>query len=138
MKDQIIFIIGGEPSNHRDDVFDRMLLHLNGLEETKKYKVTIQPYRKMRSIEQNSYLHAVPMKIISEHTGYEIEDLKTYLLGQAFGWEEFEMMGQRRKRPVKRGTSDLNTEEFSWFIEWLSAWAAQELELIIPMPNEEL
>jgi hypothetical protein len=109
---------------------------IDALDSTKKWRVTIEPYRKRRSLEQNSYLHAVPLKVISDKTGYEVDDLKQYLMGQAFGWEEYELFGQMRRRP-RLGTSDLNTEQFAWFIEWIAAWAAQELELSIPMPKED-
>lgn len=110
---------------------------LDALDSTKKWRVTIEPYRKRRSLEQNSYLHAVPLKMISDATGYEVDDLKMYFMGKAFGFEEYEIMGEKRKRPVM-GTSDLNTEQFSFFMEWLQQWAAQELDLVIPSPREEI
>ena len=97
--------------------------------------IQAQRYRKRRTLEQNSFLHAVPLKLICQHTGYEIDDMKQYLMGKAFGWESYEVMGEPRKRP-RLGTSQLNTEQFNWFLEWLEAWASQELGMIIPKPNE--
>ena len=60
-----------------------------------------------------------------------------WLCGQAFGWDEYEIMGEKRKKP-RLTTSQLNTEQFAWFIEWVVQWAAQEMELQIPLPNEEI
>lgn len=111
--------------------------HIGGMPDNVAYIVQVTQYRKKRSNEQNAFLHAVPLKLICEHTGYDIEDMKTYLLGECFGWEEYEMFGQRRKRPLKR-SSDLNTAEFSGFMEWIERWAATELQMIIPRPNEYL
>ena len=102
----------------------------------KQYRVTIEPFRSKRSLDQNAYLHAVPLKIISQHTGFEIEELKEYLLGEAFGWRESTAFGKHRQLPVKHGTSSLRKDEFSWFIEWVIAWASNTLNLRIPLPEE--
>jgi len=115
----------------------KVCVEIGDLDENRAHLVQVSQYRRKRSIEQNAFLHAVPLKLICEHTGYEIDDMKTYLLGKAFGWIEYEMMGERRKRPAKR-SSELNTEQFSFLMEFCEMWAAQELNLIIPRPNEYL
>jgi hypothetical protein len=107
------------------------------LEDNRAWLVQVTQYRRKRSTEQNAFLHAVPLKIICEHTGHDIEDMKTYLLGQAFGWIEYDILGERRKKPLYR-SSELNTAQFSFFMEFCERWAAQELSLIIPRPNEYL
>jgi hypothetical protein len=107
------------------------------LDPNKDWSIEIKRYRKNRSNDQNSFLHGVPLKIICDHTGYDLEDMKTYLLGAAFGWDEYEMLGERRKRPIKR-SSDLTTLEFTHWLEWIERWASEELGLIIPKPNEHL
>jgi hypothetical protein len=99
--------------------------------------VTMEEYRAPRSLDQNAYLHAVPLKLICDHTGFSLDDIKDYLLGEAFGWEEKEVFGKVVHRPLRRSSS-LNTKEFSWFIEWIEQWAAQNLGVTIPMPNEVL
>jgi hypothetical protein len=110
---------------------------LDRLDSSKKWRVTIEPYKSKRTLEQNNFLHAVPLKILCDHTGYDVDDMKHWLCGKAFGWEEYEMMGEKRKKP-RLTTSQLNTEQFAWFIEWVIQWAAQELGLQIPLPNEEM
>lgn len=37
-----------------------------------------------------------------------------------------------------RGSSELNTEEFSSFIEQIKQWASEYLGVVIPEPNEQL
>ena len=115
----------------------KVATHIGGMPDNVAYLVQVTQYRKKRSTEQNAFLHAVPLKLICDHTGYDIEDMKTYLLGECFGWEAFEMFGQKRKRPMKR-SSDLNTSEFSGFMEWIERWGATNLQMIIPRPNEYL
>lgn len=108
---------------------------IDELPSDKPWLVQVKEYKTRRSLEQNSYLHAVPLRMICDETGYEIDDMKAYLMGTAFGWEEYEIMGSPRKRP-RLTTSELNVEQMSWFFEWLEQWASQELGLIIPKPNE--
>jgi hypothetical protein len=110
---------------------------LHALDPDKKYRVSVELYRPARSLEQNAYFHAVPLKIIADHTGYGLDDIKAYLMGKAFGSREVEIAGETISRPLK-GTSDLNVEQFSWLIEWTISWAAQMLGLTIPYPQEEL
>lgn len=120
-----------------DSIRDNALAEIQALNLTRPWVVDIQPYHPKRSVEQNAYFHAVPLKLITEHTGYSLEDMKDYLLMEAFGDEMTEVMGRNVIRPLKR-TSDLTTKEFSWFIEWTAAWAMNTLGLLIPMPNEEI
>jgi hypothetical protein len=115
----------------------KVCAEIGELPSNRAWLVQVVQYRRKRSTEQNAFLHAVPLKLISEFTGHEMEDLKTYFLGECFGWQGFEMFGQQRKRPLKR-SSELNTAEFSFFMEWIERWASNELGMIIPRPNEYL
>ena len=108
---------------------------IDDLPTNRAWLVQVKQYQRRRTLNQNSFLHAVPLKLICEHTGYEIDDMKQWLMGTAFGWEEYEIMGAHRKRP-RLGTSDLTAEQFNWFLEWLEQWSSQELGLILPKPNE--
>jgi hypothetical protein len=97
--------------------------------------VQYEVFRPRRSIDQNSFLHAVPLRMICDQTGMEMNDIKDFLLMEAFGTQEHEVMGRTIVRPTKR-SSQLNTKEFSWFLEWIEQWAVQTLGLVIPKPNE--
>ena len=110
---------------------------IHDLDPDKVWAIEIKEHTKNRSLAQNSFLHAVPLRMICDHTGYEIDDMKTYLLGEAFGWVEFELLGSPRKKPLYR-SSELNRKQFAWFLEWLEAWAVRELDMILPKPNEVL
>lgn len=105
----------------------------------KPLAVEIKPFIKNRSQAQNDFLHAVTLRILSDETGETIENLKEYLLGEAFGWDAVVYLNNREvHRPVKRNTSTLNVKEFSWFIEWCESWAATTLGITIPRPGEDV
>ena len=108
---------------------------IDELPDNRTYVVQVKQYQRRRTLEQNSFLHAVPLRLIVDHTGMEMDDIKTYLMGKAFGTKEIEIAGETISRPLK-GTSDLNAEQFNWFLEWIEQWSSQELGLIIPKPNE--
>ena len=111
--------------------------HINTLDPEKKWRITVEPFVKKRTLDQNAFYHGVSLKLICEHTGYELDDMKMYLCGKFFGWAEYEMMGEKRKKPIKT-TSQLNVEEFTFLIEQTERWAAQELDILIPKPNEDI
>ena len=109
--------------------------YLMELELTKAKEVVIKDYEPKRSLDQNAFLHAVPLKIISSETGHSINEMKEYLLGEAFGWESVTIGEKTFERPLRR-SSELNRKEFTWFIDWIQAWASNTLNLRIPNPNE--
>ena len=113
----------------------RVIDTVNALSEDKRWLVQIQPYNPRRSTLQNNYLHAVPLKMIAEETGHTVDDIKDYLLGEYLGWEVYEILGKKKQRPVKR-SSDLTTVEMVQFCNWIESWAATNLGMIIPKPNE--
>jgi hypothetical protein len=116
---------------------NKCIAALGELSQDKPWQVTVNQYVKKRSNDQNAFLHAVPLRMICDETGNEMDDIKDYLLGTCFGWEEYTVLKARKKRPVRRSSS-LNTLEMKNFIEWIEAWSAQELGMIIPRPNEVL
>lgn len=132
MKQQIIR--KGDLAEHHKVLAHHMI---DELSPDRTWVVRVVQYRAQRSLEQNSFLHAVPLRMIADHTGMEMDDIKEYLMIKAFGSREVKIGSETITRPLK-GTSELNTEQFNWFLEWIEAFAAQELGMIIPKPNETL
>lgn len=108
--------------------------YIENLPINRKWVVEIKQFKKSRSIDQNAYLHGVPLTMICQETGYDMEDMKTYLLGEYTGWVTYEMFGQQRKRPVMR-SHEMNTQQMNNFFEWIMWWASENLNMIIPEPN---
>ena len=94
--------------------------------------VTAEKLRKHRTDAQARYYRGVVLKTIADHCGYR-------------GSEELEALHQemRRRFLPKRGrlnipvsTTDLNTQEMTDYIEAIRDWAATELGIYVPEPNE--
>jgi hypothetical protein len=103
--------------------------------------VTIERAHATRSASQNAYYHGVVVKLISEHTGYSPKEthelLKALHLprdlasdgrnGVLMGAEQYVLGGS---------TAKLNKVEFGEFVEAVRRWAAEEIGLAIPDPQE--
>ena len=122
---------------HKDDHIrrDNACQFINMLDPKKKWSVEIKTYRKVRSVEQNAYIHAVPLKLFSEHTGYTMDEIKEFLCGEFMGWEKHVVMDKPMQRPLKT-TSQMDTLEMTKFIEFMQWYGSSKLNLNIPSPNE--
>lgn len=108
-----------------------------------KVKVTIQMDRADRSEDQNEALWGLAYKLLHEMTGNDAEDLHAYFCGEFFGWVEYEVMGQRRKRPRRTTTKDehgkrdvLDTISFASFFEFIQRRSAETVMVVIPDPDK--
>ena len=88
--------------------------------------------RKQRSLDQNAYWWSVPVAILADHCGYEPDQMHYVLLGEWRGYVD----GSLGKVPRCTSSSKLSTAEFTELIEWVQRWAAMELNVQIPAPNE--
>ena len=123
-------------TNPNHDHFKRQAHDLiDGLNPDIAWKVTAVRSVKKRSNPQNSAYWGIVMKMISEHTGHDVNDLHEFMLGECFGWDEYEIMGKKKVRP-HRTSSQLNTEEFNEYYQWCQQFAATNLGIIIPDPGE--
>jgi hypothetical protein len=121
---------------------------LAGLDPEIPWKVTAEPVKNERSTSQNAYLWAVPNKMISDLTGYEVEEVHEYLLGRHFGWKDKKVPKTPRNPsgvesvPVRTTTTDehgkrsvLSPQQFSEYVDFIQRFAAQKLGLVIPDPD---
>jgi hypothetical protein len=102
--------------------------------------ISITEYRKNRSLAQNRLLH-LWLNEITKHwqnsTGQHIsmDAWKEYLKRLYLGYDVSVMPGGSCVE-LTRKTSKLNTKEFNEFLELVDAYAATELELILPHPDD--
>ena len=120
-----------------------LLAFLDRLPTEKKWRVTVGPYRKRRSLEQNSALWGVAYPAIREATGNDAEDLHTMFCGEYFGWVESEVLGKKKMKPRRTTTRDENgkrnlisTADFMDFYSFVQQKAA-EFGIYVPDPNEQ-
>ena len=107
---------------------------LAALPEDKRYIVEISERKRTRTIAQNRYLWAVAYEVLRQETGQSREDWHDYFLGEFFGWEEFELFGRKKIKPRRR-SSQLTTQEFWEYVEFVQRKAAEN-GIYIPDPNE--
>ena len=98
--------------------------------EGKKVTFELKRFRQSRSTQQNSYYWAVVVKHLSDHTGYDKEEMND-LLKYRFLKEEIAGGG------FKIGSfAELKTLEFEGKMKNIRMWASKEVEVYIPTPRE--
>lgn len=85
---------------------------------------------KQRSNNQNAYYWSIVLQLISDHTGETVEDLHDHFRVR------FLMRGEKFARPVS--TTSLSVSEFEDYLSKIRMFASQDLNVFIPLPNENL
>lgn len=130
MKQTFVLHAGGA---RRPDVAANLVRFIERLSIAKSWRVSIEPYTKTRSSYQNRYLWGVCYRALAEATGQEAGDWHEYMLGECFGWEEYELFGRKRLKPVRR-SSKLSVVEFADYVTFIQSRAA-EYGVWIPDPE---
>jgi hypothetical protein len=86
--------------------------------------------RKQRSLEQNAYYQGVVLKILSEYTGYDHDEMHDALRYKFLAYENVDGL------MTILSTTQLNTKEFEVFLSRIRRWAAMDMGVFIPKPNE--
>lgn len=123
------------PASERSEAIDRLTRFLHQISPDRPIRVEVCQHRKKRSDEQNRALWGVAYRLLADETGNDVNDLHEYFLGEHFGWELIDVLGQQRRRPVRR-SSKLNTVEFSDFYAFIQRRAAELLGVYVPDPGE--
>src|SRR3990167_2095648 len=100
--------------------------------------LNIEKPRKQRSLNQNSYYWGVIIEMIAEEQGIysetEKQDLHFWLMKQFLTLKKITFFGKSEdKDPSSR---ELSTVEFNEYIDKITIWAAEFLNLTIPAPSE--
>ena len=99
----------------------------------KQVECVVRLPRKDRSIDENAYYWKVVVGLISEHTGYTPEEVHEFLKLK-FLSKIIVMAGKDERIP--RSSTSLSTLEWEKWMTEIREWAAQELSLVIPEPNQ--
>ena len=113
---------------------------LHALPGDQAFSVSIQVYKPRRSNEQNALMWVLFDQIIAKGgeamRGWTKDDLKDFLCGEIFGWEEFAVFGRKRLRPI-HGTSGLNKQQMSDFLDSIVRFMAEKgIYLDLPGDHE--
>jgi hypothetical protein len=122
------------PAANRDAAIARVSAFLSACLPGKALRVTVEEVKRKRSDEQNRALWGVAYAALAKETGNNPNDLHEFFLGEHFGWEVYEVLGQKKRRPAKR-SSRLSKIEFAEFYSFIQQRAA-ECGYYVPSPNE--
>lgn len=100
--------------------------------------ITVEKKRATRSLDQNAWYWGVILKLLSEHTGYTVDEMHEYcrerfnpkrlIVQNAVG----EVIDERR---IGQTTTKLNKITFGEYCEQIREWAAADLGVVIPDPD---
>ena len=99
-----------------------------------RFEVRIQKHTKKRSTDQNSLFHKW-MQILAEHTGYTAKEMKDIVVMECLGTRPVSYGGKTVE--VLLETSNLNTMEFSQMMDQVYRWALNDLDCLLPLPEDE-
>lgn len=105
--------------------FAKLRSRLEGFE----VDVVLRRHRKPRSLSQNAYYWAVVVPLLAERAGYDDEEMH-----EALKWRFLQSRGG--DLPSVRSTADLDTVEFTTYIEQVRKLAADFYDLYVPDPGE--
>lgn len=108
--------------------------YINNLDATKiQYVVEIKRIRQQRSHDQNG-LYWMWLSCLSAETGNDKEDLHTFFREYFLGYADKQIFGSVIRKV--RSTSDLDTKQFTDYLEKIKVWAARELGIALPDPKD--
>jgi hypothetical protein len=122
------------PATDRQSIADNLHAFALTALPGKALRVEVSEYRKRRSDDQNRALWGVAYKTLRDATGNDPDDLHTFFLGEWFGWETIDVMGQKRRVPLRR-SSKLTTAEFAEFYAFIQQRSAETVGVFIPDPD---
>ena len=120
-------IEGGQMYLDHVNEYQRLIGHLEG----KQIDLRLGKRRRPRSLSQNAYYWGVVVELFAEHLGYEPEELHDAL--------KIKFLTRRAETPLPTvaSTADLDTAEFTDYIERVRRLAAEQ-GCYVPDPGEVL
>lgn len=118
-----------------ENLRQRAIALLTGLDLSKPWQVTIEPYRKRRSLSQNALMWAWVDEVteyVREHTGHERDEVHDFLKAKFLPKRFVEINGELREVPPT--TTELTTQEMATYMDSIYAWATTGLGLKLPLP----
>lgn len=109
--------------------------YISRLPSDKAFAIEVKPLveKPKRSIKQND-LYWRWLRIIAKETGNDIDLLHKVFCKKFLGYDVAEVMGE--KIAVARGTSKLKVDEMSDYLTNVEAFAATELNIVLPHIDE--
>lgn len=107
---------------------------ISKLDLSKRWKVTVARHQNKRSLNQNS-LYWKWLGIIAQETGHEADELHEYFKAKFLPPVFVELEGEAEA--IRRSTTKLNTQDMSDYMDKVNAFAASQLGIILPQPDDQ-
>ncbi len=107
------------------------------LSPDKPWAITVEPYKKRRSLSQNALMWAWindVAKHVHEATGQDNDEIHEFFKGQFLPRRIIEIGGIVENAPGS--TKDLTTAEMATYMGQIYAWVTSELGLLLPVPED--
>ncbi|MCK5445618.1 MAG: hypothetical protein KAI73_08340 [Rhodospirillaceae bacterium] len=127
-----IFYVGGDPTTYppnKGTVKECLL----GLDLSKRWKITVEPYVKRRSKGQDGLVRIWDGKI-ADFTGDDQASVHDYLVKKFCPVKTITIAGDEVE---VQSTKYLNTQEMSDYMTRMEAWAATTLHFTLPQPENK-
>lgn len=98
----------------------------------KPFRAIFEPFKKKRSLDQNSLLW-LWMSVIEKESQYSAKEVYQFFCQQFLPWIKKEFWG--RETVIIGGSSGLTTVEFNKFLEHIHQFAAEE-GIYLPYPDD--
>lgn len=100
--------------------------------------VTIERQHATRSLDQNAYYFGCVLALLSEHTGYTVDELHAYCK-ERFNAKTLILVNAHGEitdeKTIGQSTTKLNKVTFGEYCEAIRQWAAEDLGVVIPDPD---
>lgn len=107
--------------------------YIEKLTEGKRYEVTVSTVRKSRTVPQNK-LYWLWLNCISAETGNDKGDLHFYFSEKYLPPHEFSIGSVKIVRPIS--TTELDTAQFTHYLEKVQQFVSTEMGIILPVPGD--
>jgi predicted SPOUT superfamily RNA methylase MTH1 len=111
------------------DYPEKFIVRLASL-EGKRVEVIIRKETNTRTSNQNRYYFGIVLAVLSEHTGYEVEQMHDALK------EKFASKRLDNGLMITERTSKMSTVRFTEYIDQIKRWASIEMGCYIPDAGE--
>ena len=95
--------------------------------------ITIEPYKRSRSLEQNALYH-LWVGIVAKETGNDHDDIHEHCRQSFLPPRIVEVNGEIRE--TRRSTASLKVDEMAEYMDKVYAWATGELGIKLPLPED--
>lgn len=128
----------------KDRVLARLIRFIHDWPAKVPCIIEAKRFVRTRSTLQNRALWGVAYKVLSDATGHRDTELHEYFCGEFFGWEEYALLGMRKKRPRRTTTTDekgerdvITTLRCMEFYAFIQQRAAETVQVNVPDPDPE-